>query len=128
MAGVPTHDPGSLRRPGRAGATLPFGACRGISRARIDAGQPRRHHAGVVMGEDQAMKEHLLDQIADVHEHFVELMNRRLPEAGQRELELYLGVLGKLVAKLEAKDKTLKEAAQEMMGEVAGLVMAGMTR
>ncbi len=80
------------------------------------------------MGEDQAMREHLLDQIADVHEHFVELMNQRLPEAGQRELELYLGILGKLVAKLEAKDKTLKAAAQEVFGEVAGLVMAEMTR
>jgi hypothetical protein len=52
---------------------------------------------------DEAMKEHLLEQVADVHEHFVELMNGRLPELSQREIELYLGVLGKLVAKLEER-------------------------
>ncbi len=80
------------------------------------------------MGEDHAMKDHLLDQIADVHEHFVDLMNQRLPEAGQRELELYLGIVGKLVAKLEKKDKSLKQAAQEVFGEVASLVMAELAR
>ena len=69
------------------------------------------------------MKEHLLGQIAEVHERFAELMTQRLPETGQRELGLYLGVFGKLVAKLEDKDKSLRDAAQEMFGEVASLVM-----
>lgn len=78
--------------------------------------------------DDQAMKEHLLSQIADVHDRYVELMEERLPEAGRRELELYLGVVGKLVARLEDRDKTLHAAAQEMFGEVASLVMSELGR
>lgn len=70
------------------------------------------------------MKEHLLEQIAESHEHFVDLMNSRLPEVGQRELELYLGLLGKLVDKLEQSDKPLRTAAQELFGDVASLVMS----
>jgi hypothetical protein len=77
---------------------------------------------------DDAMKEHLLEQIADMHEHFVELMNSRLPEMGQRELELYLGVLGKLVAKLEQRDKPLRASAQELFAEVAAIVMTELGR
>jgi len=76
------------------------------------------------MSDEDAMKDHLLDQIADVHEHFIDLMNQRLPEVGQHELELYLGVLGKLVAKLEETDKSLRSAAQEVFAEVAMLAMA----
>jgi hypothetical protein len=73
-------------------------------------------------------KDHLLDQIADVHEHFVDLMNQRLTEVEPRELELYFGILGKLVAKLEQRDKPLRSAAQEMFGEVASLVMKELGR
>ena len=77
---------------------------------------------------DEAMKEHLLEQIADVHERFVELMNSRLPEISQREIELYLGVLGKLVAKLEQNDKPLRASAQELFAEVASIVMTELGR
>jgi hypothetical protein len=77
---------------------------------------------------DEAMKEHLLEQVADVHEHFVELMNGRLPELSQREIELYLGVLGKLVAKLEEKNKPLRASAQELFAEVAAIVMTELGR
>lgn len=80
------------------------------------------------MSDDEAMKEHLLGQIADVHETFVELMNERLPEVGQRELELYLGVFGRLVAKLEQKDKPLRVTAQEVFAEAATRVMAELKR
>lgn len=80
------------------------------------------------MDDDEARKEHLLGQIDDVHEHFVELMGERLPEVGQRELELYLGVLGRLVAKLEQRDKPLRLAAQEVFAEVATRVMAELQR
>jgi len=83
---------------------------------------------GVVMTDELAMKDHLLDQIADVHEHFIDLMNQRLPEAGQRELELYLGVLGKVVAKLEQRDKALRVSARELFAEVASLVMSEFAR
>jgi hypothetical protein len=77
---------------------------------------------------DEAMKEHLLEQVADVHEHFVELMNARLPELSQREIELYLGVLGKLVVKLEEKNKPLRASAQELFAEVAAIVMTELGR
>jgi hypothetical protein len=80
------------------------------------------------MSDEIAMKDHLLDQIGDVHEHFIDLMNQRLPEVGQRELELYLGVLGKLVAKLEQRDKPLRASAQELFAEVASLVMTELGR
>jgi hypothetical protein len=80
------------------------------------------------MTDDEARKDDLLDQIADVHEHFVDLMNQRLPEAGQRELELYFGALGKLVARLEQRDKPLRAAAQEVFADVASLVMSELAR
>jgi hypothetical protein len=80
------------------------------------------------MSEEQARKDNLLDQIADVHEHFIDLMNQRLPEIGERELELYFGVLGKLVAKLEERDKPLRAAAQEVFADVASIVMTELAR
>ena len=58
----------------------------------------------------------------------VELMNRRLPEVGRRELELYLSLLGKLAVKLEQGDKSLHTAAQEVFAEVATLVMTELGR
>lgn len=80
------------------------------------------------MSDDPSIHDHLLDEIADTHERFVELMNERLREVERRELELYLGILGKLVAKLEQRDKSLRSSAQEMFGEVASLVMAELAR
>jgi hypothetical protein len=80
------------------------------------------------MSEEHVKKDHLLDQIADVHEQFIDLMNQRLPEIGERELELYFGVLGKLVAKLEEPDKPLRVAAQEVFGDVASIVMTELAR
>jgi len=80
------------------------------------------------MTDDIAKKDLLLDQIADVHEHFIDLMNQRLPELSHREVELYLGVLGKLVAKLEQSDKPLRVSAQELFAEVAAVVMSELGR
>ena len=80
------------------------------------------------MGDDDSKKEDLLGQIADVHDTFVELMNERLPEVGERKLELYLGVFGRLVAKLEQKDKPLRVTAQEVFAETASRVMAELKR
>jgi len=80
------------------------------------------------MSDGNEKKDNLLEQIADVHEQFIDVMNERLPEIGERELELYLGVLGKLVAKVEQRDKTLRDAAQEVFGEVASIVMTELSR
>jgi len=82
---------------------------------------------GEDMSDDETRKEDLLDQVADVHEHFVDLMNERLTEVTTGELELYLGALGKLVGKLEQRDKGLREAAQEMFAEAAAMLMSGFT-
>lgn len=78
--------------------------------------------------KDDTRKSDLLEQIADLNQHFVHLMNERLPEVGERELELYMGVLGKLTAKLENKDKSIRDVAQEVFAEIASLVMAEMSR
>lgn len=80
------------------------------------------------MSESEAGKQQLLEQVVEAHDHYVGLMNERLGEVGQREIELYLGVLGKLVAKLEQTDKPLRTAAQEMFAEVAALVMTELGR
>lgn len=75
------------------------------------------------MTDAEDRKDHLLDQIAETQEHFVDLMNGRLPELAERELELYLTLLGKLVAKLEQKDKPMRTGAQELVPELLPLVM-----
>jgi|GEM_PF-2314579 len=80
------------------------------------------------MSEGSADKERLLEQVADIQEHFADLMNERLSEVGLRELELYLTILSKLVIKLEQPGKNLRAVAQETFTEVAALVMAEMGR
>ena len=39
------------------------------------------------------------------------------------DVELYFGVVAKLVNKLDDRDKTLREIAQEMLAESAGLIV-----
>jgi len=73
--------------------------------------------------DNDQLKQDLLDQIDDTHLQFVALMKRRLPESETRVLELYLAGLGQLVDKLEDPDKSLHAAAQEMFGELAGVMM-----
>ncbi|HYB99727.1 MAG TPA: hypothetical protein VEC57_11415 [Candidatus Limnocylindrales bacterium] len=80
------------------------------------------------MADDAQVKQHLLEQVAETHERFIELMNERLDEVGRREIELYLGVIGKLTGKLENRGKDLRSIAQEMFAEVASLVMAELGR
>lgn len=77
---------------------------------------------------DDEMKDHLLDQIAEMNEHFVDLMNSRLPEVSPRELEMYVQIVGKLIAKLEQTEKPLRTAAQELFAEVATVVMSELRR
>ena len=78
--------------------------------------------------DDDRRKEQLLGEIADVHDAYVELMNERLGEVGRRELELYFTIVGKLVARLEDRDKSIRQSAQEVFAEVAALVMAELRR
>jgi hypothetical protein len=77
--------------------------------------------------EEFDLKDDLLLQIGDTHDRFRELMDERLSDIDVEVLELYLATLGKLVDKLEDRDKELREIAQEMFGEVAGVVMKYLT-
>ncbi|HYC57602.1 MAG TPA: hypothetical protein VEL28_21900 [Candidatus Binatia bacterium] len=80
------------------------------------------------MADDTARKQHLLEQVAETHERYTELMNARLDEVGVREIELYLSIVGKLTAKLEDGDKNLRTIAQEMFADVASVVMTELNR
>ncbi len=77
---------------------------------------------------DQERRDHLHGQIVETHEHFVEVLARRLGEAESRELELYLNALSKLVNNLEDDDKSLRQVAQETFAELAGVLMAELAR
>ncbi|MFT4571408.1 MAG: hypothetical protein ACI8TX_003999 [Hyphomicrobiaceae bacterium] len=80
------------------------------------------------MSEDEnGLKADLLLQISETHDQFRVVMDDRLPEMDPEILELYLGTLGKLVDKLEERDKAMRQIAQEMFGEVAGLVMKNLS-
>ncbi len=76
------------------------------------------------MNEEAERKDHLVRQITETHAHFSELMAERLLEVGTHELEIYLSVLGKLVDKLETREMTMRETAQDMFAEVVPIVIA----
>lgn len=61
-------------------------------------------------------------------ERFCAAMSARLPSLPPDTLESYFGALSKLVEKLEEPEKTLGQILNEMMVEVAGLVMKEMQR
>lgn len=75
------------------------------------------------MSETTDLREDYLQQIADTHEAFISVMNERIVEVSDRELELYLGLLGTLVSKVDDRDKDLRMAAQEVFGEISAVVM-----
>jgi hypothetical protein len=61
-------------------------------------------------------------------ERFCAAMSARLPSIEGETLERYFGALSKLVEKLEDGEKSLGQILNEMMGEVAQLVMKEMQR
>ncbi|RMF21771.1 MAG: hypothetical protein D6760_08765, partial [Deltaproteobacteria bacterium] len=73
-------------------------------------------------------KRRLLEEIGRMHDHFVELMNERLEEVEASDLERYFAFMSNLVTKLEQRDKTLRDAAREMVAESASWVMAELSR
>ena len=80
------------------------------------------------MDDDAELKEHLLGQVRETHAQFTALMDLRLDEVGTRELDVYYGALSKLVGKLEERDKSLHEVAQETFAEIASIVMTELSR
>lgn len=75
------------------------------------------------MNREEEVKAQLLQQIAETHDRYCEVMEERLAAEGLEAVELYFGVVSKLVAKLEGREKPLRAVAQEMVVESAALLM-----
>ncbi len=73
-------------------------------------------------------KSRLLEEISRMHGHFVSLMDERLREVEVDDLERYFALMSNLVAKLEQRDKPLREAARELVAESASWVMAELAK
>ena len=68
----------------------------------------------------------LESQLRMTHDRFVTAMNARLPAMPLDQKERYFAVLSALVAKLETREKPLREILQEMMAEAAVYVFQEM--
>ena len=75
------------------------------------------------MRRERELKEQLLGQIAETHDRYCQVMEERLAKESIDDVELYFGIVAKLVAKLEERDKRLRSVAQEMLAESAALIM-----
>jgi len=62
-------------------------------------------------------------QVASSHKRFVKAMDERLGDMSNETKEAYFAILSKLVTKLEAAEKPLKEILQEMMAEAMSEVL-----
>lgn len=80
------------------------------------------------MADRDERKELLLEDVSRTHRRFVELMDERLREVGSEDIERYFALISKLVAKLEDRDKPLRDAARELVAESAAWVMAELSR
>lgn len=56
-------------------------------------------------------------QVIALHKRFVKAMDARLGSMSEDHKESYFALLSKLVTKLEADDKPLRDVAQEMIAE-----------
>lgn len=74
---------------------------------------------------DQAdFKQHLLDQITETHEHLSGLVEQRLGTEEIEDVERYFAALGKVAVMLEDRGKGLREVAQELVAEMAPLIIS----
>lgn len=80
------------------------------------------------MVDTDELRLHLVSEIAQTHERFVELMASRLADVDGEELERYFAILSKLVCKLEDEEKTLRDVAKEMVAESAAVIMAELAK
>ena len=62
-------------------------------------------------------------QITGSHKRFVKVMEERMGDMSADTKEAYFVILTKLVTKLDATDKPLKEVLQEMMAEAMSEVL-----
>ena len=69
-----------------------------------------------------AISEDLDQQIAMTHERLVQAMEARLPDMHLDTKERYFAILSTLVTKLADPARPLRDVAQEMVAETAGLI------
>ena len=72
-------------------------------------------------------EEHWDRQIGEMHEHFVATMTSRLPGMTAEQKERYFAILSAVTGKLQDRDKSMKQIAQEAIFELAPMLMAEMT-
>ncbi len=77
---------------------------------------------------DAKVRAMLQSDIEMTQERFCGAMAGRLPDLADDTLERYFGALSKMVEKLEDHEKSLGQVLNEMLGEVATLVMQEMQR
>ena len=80
------------------------------------------------MSRERELREQLRGQIAETHDRYCEVMEDRLARESTDDVELYFGMVARLVAKLEERDKSLRTVAQEMLTESAALIIPMMAR
>jgi len=88
--------------------------------------EPRRPPLYTPRMSDRALEKDLDRQIIATHRRFVKAMEGRLGTMSVASKERYFGVLSSLAAKLEAGEKSMREIMQEMMGEVASVILQEM--
>jgi hypothetical protein len=76
------------------------------------------------MSREQERKGQLLGQIAETHDRYCDVMEERLARESIDDVDFYFGVVARLVAKLEERDKPLRSVAREMLAESAALILA----
>ena len=62
-------------------------------------------------------------RIREAHDRFKAAITTRLPALAAEDKERYLLLVSTLVAKLEQKDKPLRQVMQESVGELLPIVM-----
>ena len=70
------------------------------------------------------LKQHLLEQITETHEHLSGLVEQRLATEEIEDVERYFAVLGKVTVMLEDPDRGLRQVAQELVAEMAPLIIS----
>ncbi len=70
------------------------------------------------------LKRHLLEQIAETHQHLSGLVEQRLEAEDLEDIERYFAAMGKVVIMLENGDRGLRDLAQELVADMAPLIIS----
>jgi|ETNmetMinimDraft_28_1059901.scaffolds.fasta_scaffold192008_2 hypothetical protein len=73
---------------------------------------------------DADLKRHLLEQIAETHEHLSGLVEERLGSEELADVERYFAALGRVAVMLEDRGRNLRELAQELVADMGPLILS----